>query len=99
MMKRLATCFPVALLAAAAGAVRAEPSDEAFIEGLRARRLFSLAETYCRDRLAEADLSDPDRAELVIELARTYAQHALNTSPAERGPLASSPDSARSASI
>lgn len=64
---------------------RADPSDEAFIEGLRARRLFSLAETYCRDRLAETDLDDADRADLVIDLARTFAGHALNSLPADRG--------------
>jgi len=65
----------------------ASPEDEAFLDGLRDRRLFSLAEAYCRERLAEPDLSAADRAEMVIELSQTKAQHALNTAPADRGPL------------
>jgi tetratricopeptide (TPR) repeat protein len=80
----------VLLALAVAGFVavaRADREDEIFLDGLRDRRLFSLAEAYCRDRLAEPDLSVADRAELVIELSQTKAQHALNTAPADRGPL------------
>ena len=62
-----------------AGAAAADPTDERFLDGLRTSRLFSLAETYCRDRLAQTDLGPADRADLVIELSRTHAQHALNT--------------------
>ena len=44
----------------ASAALGVEPSrDERFLDGLRDRGLFELAETYCRDRLAQAELSDP----------------------------------------
>ena len=66
---------------------RAESADERFLEGLRQRRLFSLAQTYCQRRLEDSQLSDRDRAQLVIELSRSYAQHALDCPPANRGRL------------
>ena len=82
-------CLALLAIAAAGpvGVARADREDEVFLDGLRQRRLFSLAETFCRERLAEPDLGEAERAELVIELAQTKAQHALNTAPADRGPL------------
>src|SRR5687767_4672862 len=62
----------------------ADSRDQQYIAGLRQRRLFELAETYCQQRLAAANLDDVNRADLTIELVRTYALHALHQPPAER---------------
>ena len=37
-------------------AAQAASADERFLEGLRARRLFGLAESFCRERLADEEL-------------------------------------------
>lgn len=60
-------------------------ADAQFLKGLRKRQLFRLAETFCQRELQQ-DLSDVARAELTIELIRTYAQHAIYSTPAERTP-------------
>ena len=57
--------------------------DERFLEGLRQRRLFGLAEAYCQRRLRESDLSPVRRAELVIELSRSLAEQSVNTRRSE----------------
>jgi hypothetical protein len=62
----------------------ADARDQQFVAGLRQRRLFELAESYCQQRLAAANLDDVNRADLTIELIRTYALHALHQPPAER---------------
>ena len=49
-----------------------------YFRGLRQRRLFELAETYCRDQLRRDDLADDERLELSIELTRTLADHAVH---------------------
>ncbi len=68
-------------------AVAAPAEDARFVSGLRQRRLFHLAEQFCRERLAMAELADAERADLVIELVRCYASHAAQVTPQERGPL------------
>ena len=68
-------------------AARAESEDARFADGLRQRRLFPLAEAFCRDRLADAQLGDADRVDLVIQLVRCYAAHAAQAIPADREPL------------
>lgn len=50
--------------------------DERFLNELRQRELFRLAEVYCLEQLERDDLSDERRAELTIELSRTFATHA-----------------------
>lgn len=68
----------------------AEPSDahdERFLRGLRELRLFTMAENYCQERLRDSAITAARRVELTIELSRTYAEHALQTAPAERAPL------------
>ena len=60
-------------------------TDARFLDGLRERQLFESADLYCRERLANASLSDRARAELTIELARTLAEHAA-AAPPERQP-------------
>ena len=82
-------CVAAALLLALAGLNRAGDgsSDQRFLAGLRERRLFRLAESYCTGRLADPQLSDAGRAELVIELSLTLADWAVNSAPDDRGPL------------
>ena len=76
-----------ALLMLSATAVAAPHSDDSrFIDGLRQRRLFRLAEDYCNGRLAEDQLSEVERTDTVIELIRCCAAHAANSPPREREP-------------
>jgi hypothetical protein len=70
------------------------PTDEAgenieqtFLAGLRARRLFVLAEGYCRRRLSETGLTQATRIDLAIELSRTLAEHALHEAQGDRDQL------------
>jgi hypothetical protein len=74
----------VALLASTA---RADSLDSRFLEGLRQRRLFSLAEAHCIDRLSRVPPRDPAQAELAVELTRTLALHAASVSPQNRAAL------------
>lgn len=75
------------ILSLAAFALAADPYEERFLEGLRERRLFALAESHCLERLNDALLSEARRAELVVELSRAYTEHALNSTPAAADPL------------
>lgn len=75
------------LTMAAAQAAPAQRMDEQFVTGLRARRLFRLAERYCQEQVQRGDLSERQRANLLIELARTYGEHALHAAPEERAAL------------
>jgi hypothetical protein len=71
----------VGLLGQAATAGDAD--DERFLDGLRARGLYELAEKHCADRLADTSTSEARRADLTIELSRTLAEHALVAPPAD----------------
>ncbi len=62
-------------------------SDHRFVDGLRDRKLFELAVTYCLDRLGDPQLGDTGRAELTIELSLTLAEQAVNSAPDQREPL------------
>src|ERR1041385_1616152 len=63
-------------------------ADESrFLNGLRERRLFELAESYCRRELAEAYVDRQRRAELTIELSRTAIESALYAKPPRRDEL------------
>lgn len=73
---------PPALPVAAAGSLEAR-----FLDGLRGRRLFELAETACRDRLDATGLSNERRSRLAIELSRSFTEHALHSAPDKREPL------------
>lgn len=66
--------------------VFAAERDARFLAGLRERRLFETAEVWATER-QKAPLSAFDQAELVGELIRTYALHAVNAPPAERDAL------------
>ncbi|MFV2066656.1 MAG: hypothetical protein ACC645_06710 [Pirellulales bacterium] len=67
--------------AAAQGAAEVPPdprsADARFMEGLRRRRLFSLAETHCRRRLADPGLGAREQADWTIELVRTLVGQAV----------------------
>ncbi len=65
----------------------AADEDERFLEGLRQRRLFELAEIYCTERLAGAQLPPAVQGDLAVELIRTYALHAANSPPDQREEL------------
>jgi hypothetical protein len=63
---------------------RAQSPDAAFLAGLRERRLFELAERHCVARLANPEVVDPLRTELVVEQLRTHATRAIHAPAAER---------------
>lgn len=53
-------------------------SDGQFLDGMRQRRLFSLVEAHCRERLRDNSLTEAQRADLTTELIRGHAYHAIN---------------------
>ncbi|MBL8827812.1 MAG: hypothetical protein JNM18_12615 [Planctomycetaceae bacterium] len=61
--------------------------EQSFLDGLRTRRLFALAEQFCREQLARADLPPIVQGELTVEFSRTLVEHALNAAPDQRAPL------------
>lgn len=54
------------------------------VNGLLERRLFDLAERYCRDQLSSSGMPDLQRAELTVELSRVFAERALHSAPGQR---------------
>jgi hypothetical protein len=62
-------------------------ADTQFLEGLRERGLYQLAEAFCTEQIAREDLSELQRAELTIELSRAMTEQAVAAPPAEREPL------------
>ncbi len=71
---RCALCLLMLLLLP--GVLQASTPDERFLNGLLDRRLFGLAQRYCREELARDDLSEFRQAELVSHLARALAEEA-----------------------
>jgi hypothetical protein len=73
------------LMIGAGLAARAEDlaSVKRVAQGLRERRLYTLADRYCRERLGVSPLSDAEQAQLTIEWIRCCAEQAMNL-PAER---------------
>ena len=61
-----------------------QDADKVFLQGLRARRLYELAEVYCRERLASPELDVLTRSELTIELMQVYSQYAGELSAVDR---------------
>src|SRR5690242_4422545 len=76
----------LAVVFSSAAAV-ADVGDTRYLEGLRERRLFELAEVYCNDRLRRLPAGDQAQAELTTELIRTLSLHAINAAPHERAEL------------
>src|SRR5262245_40574996 len=65
----------------------ADSLDARFLDGLRERRLFELAEAHCIDRLNRIPAQDAAHAELTVELIRTLTLHAIHAAPGERTQL------------
>jgi hypothetical protein len=62
----------------------ADESLEHYFDQLRRRGLFSVAETYAFTRLSDPMLDPQRRTDLVIELSRTYSEHAAFAGAADR---------------
>lgn len=58
--------------------------DDVFLDGLRQRRLFELAERHCERRWNDKTLSAIQRGELAVEWIRALSDHARNSSKDER---------------
>lgn len=58
-----------------------------YFEGLRQRRMFIVAETEAQRRLAQERTTPLQRAELTIELSKTYAAHAMFSTGEQRQEL------------
>lgn len=58
-----------------------------FLAGLRERRLYALGAYYCRQQLGREGLPPRSRARFTIELARCYAEQAMDLRPGEREPM------------
>lgn len=76
--------FWFVMVIAVTGSLRADDSTARFYEQLRQRQLFGLVESDCLRRLDAKSLNERERAELVLELSRTYAAHAWHTSRSEQ---------------
>ncbi|MGH7193687.1 MAG: hypothetical protein ACREJM_09160, partial [Candidatus Saccharimonadales bacterium] len=61
--------------------------EQAFLAGLRARRLFALATSECRTRLADTAIEESQRIVLAVELSRTFVEQALEQLPNQREAL------------
>lgn len=61
--------------------------DLRFLQGLRDRQLFRLAETFCHQQLDAGQPSPAREARLTVELVRCYAVHARHAPRAERDKL------------
>lgn len=67
--------------------VAAQEGTARYFDQLRARGLFSIAESYAVSRLAQTRLAPARRIELAIELSRTLSRHAQFASPAQQKEL------------
>jgi len=80
-------CLILAWSAAPSFAEQSADVEARYLAGLRERRLFELAEGYCRRKLAQAYIVRRRRAELTIELSRTQLESALYAKPPRRDEL------------
>jgi len=83
---RLSPLLAGVIVLACGGLSLADRYDDRYLDGLRERRLFQLAESFCERRL-EGQLSEKEEFDLTLSLIRTYAAHAVNTPPEQRAPL------------
>ncbi len=67
-----------------ANTCRAETTEKTFLAGLRSRRLFALAERYCRQRLENEQLAPREQADLTVEWIRVRAEQAVHARGEER---------------
>ncbi len=66
--------------------------DRQMIDGLRQRRLFSLAEAFCLAKTGAATADEPGLADWTVELIRVYADQAVNAVGSERDAAAARAD-------
>ena len=81
--------FALLVFVSAAGS-RTDAGDASirkYFDGLRARRLFSLAEGYCLKKLSLQDLPNELREDYTLQLSKTYSAHAKFVSATERDEL------------
>ena len=85
----VACCLALSALQLAGGvATAAELSaDAVFFDALRQRRLYRLATVACQRRLADQQLDQAARAEMLIQWCQTASQHARYVPAAERPAL------------
>lgn len=62
----------------------ADTPVQAFLIGLRERRLFDLAVAECQERLSDSGITEVERIDLTIELSRTFMEQALEQRPDAR---------------
>ncbi len=83
-----AACLAAAHAAMSWGvATAADVSDGRYLAGLRQRRLFELAEYYCREKLQTAPAGSAAETDLTLELIRTLAERATHSPQPSRQPL------------
>lgn len=70
-----------------AAADRRDDLEERYLAGLRARRLFALAEQHCLMRLADPALTAEGRVDLTLQLSQCFAEHATYRSGQEQAEL------------
>ena len=83
----LTPLLAIAVAFAGSGAVAADSADARYLAGLRQRRLFELAEYYCREKLQSAPAGSAAEADLTLELIRTLAEQATHVPQPSRQPL------------
>lgn len=87
LARLIRTVLPLCLLPWVCGPAAAQTfasTESRFLDGLRERRLFELAESHCRRQLAEAYAGKRRKAEATIELSRTLLEAALYSQPPQR---------------
>jgi tetratricopeptide (TPR) repeat protein len=72
----LVQCCVTACVQKSAFAQESAEETVRYFDGLRQRRLFSLAESVCLGKLEDRSLSVNDRSSFTVELSRTFAEHA-----------------------
>ncbi len=81
-LNRLLVVLLLSLQAASAFAQKTD--DQVFLDGLRTRQLFQLAEKYVADRLADKTISATEEGNLIIELIRIRMASAIQAEDSNR---------------
>lgn len=82
-MMRSWVCLLILLVTATELLAQQQSTDQVFLEGLRERRLYQLAEQFCRETLQRNDLSAEREVGLAIEWSRVLAARARELTPEE----------------
>ncbi|WP_145054129.1 hypothetical protein [Lignipirellula cremea] len=84
---RLAWTLVLTIMIGTSAPALADRYDDQYLDGLRERRLFSLAESFCLQRLQAAGNAIDAECDLTLALLRTYAAHAINSPRELREPI------------